>query len=160
MTLRSALPLEVLMGFVLVGCAAGGGNAPPTTQSESAPLTTPSPEAAAPAGELSGTSWRLEDLAGAAALPNIEATLEFPEAGKVAGRGSCNRFFGTVEISGQSIKFGPLAATKMACADDAANAQEVKYLQALQGAERFAFVGPALLIYSKGIEKPLRFARK
>jgi heat shock protein HslJ len=48
----------------------------------------------------------------------------------------------------------------MACADDAANAQEKKYLEALQAAERFAFDGPSLLIYSKGMEKPLRFARK
>jgi heat shock protein HslJ len=160
MILRSTLPVGVLMGLVLVGCAAGGGNAPPTTRSESAPLITPSPPPAAPAGELSGTSWRLEDLAGVAALPNIEATLEFPEAGKVAGRASCNRFFGTVEISGESVKFGPLASTKMACIDDATNAQEVKYLQALQGAERFAFDGPALFIYSKGMDKPLRFARK
>jgi heat shock protein HslJ len=152
--------MNVLMGLVLVGCAAGVGNAPPTTRTESAPVITPSPPAAAGAGELPGSSWRLEDLAGVAALPNVEATLEFPEAGKVAGRASCNRFFGTVELSGESIKFGPLASTKMACIDDATNAQEVKYLQALHGAERFAFDGPALLIYSKRMDKPLRFARK
>jgi heat shock protein HslJ len=159
MILRSTLPLEVMMGFVLVGCAAGGGNAPPTTRSEIAPLTTPSPPTAPP-GELSGTSWRLQDLGGESALEGVEATVEFPEAGKVAGRGSCNRFFGTVEISGQSIKFGPIAATKMACIDDAANAQEKKYLEALAAAERFALDGPALLIDSKGMEKPLRFTRK
>lgn len=160
MIVRSTLPLKVLLGLVLVGCVAGGGNPPPTTRSESAPPTTPSPQPAAPAGDLSGTSWRLEALGGEKALEGVEATLEFPEAGKVAGRGSCNRFFGTVEISGQSIKFGPLAATKMACVDDAANAQEKKYLEALAAAERFALDGPALLIYSTGTERPLRFARK
>jgi heat shock protein HslJ len=63
-------------------------------------------------------------------------------------------------ISGRSIEFGPLAATKMACMDDAANAQEVRYLEALQRAERFAFDGPALRIYSAGMERPLRFARR
>ena len=160
MILRSKLQLEVLVGLALVGCAAGGGNAPPTTRSESAPMTTPSPEPAAPAPELSGTSWQLEDLGGEKALEGVEATLEFPEPGKAAGRGSCNRFFGTVEISGQSIKFGPLAATKMACIDDAANAQEKKYLEALHKAERFALGGAALLVYSAGMERPLRFARK
>jgi heat shock protein HslJ len=67
---------------------------------------------------------------------------------------------GSVEISAPSIKFGPLAATKMACIDDAATAQEVRYLDALQKAERFAFDGPVLLIYSTGIERPLRLARK
>jgi heat shock protein HslJ len=109
--------------------------------------------------KLPGSSWRLEDLAGEGVLEGVDATLEFPETGKAGGRASCNRFFGTVEISGQSIKFGPLAATKMFCGD-ARDAQEVKYLEALQNAERFAFDGPALLVYSKGMEKPLRFARK
>ena len=107
---------------------------------------------------LPGTSWRLVSLGGEAVLEKPEATLEFPEAGKVSGRASCNRFFGTVEVSGESMKFGPLAATKMSCGD-AADAQERKYLDALQAAERFAVDGPELLIYSRGVEKPLRFAR-
>lgn len=113
-----------------------------------------------PAVDLAGTSWKLVDLGGTPALPGVEVTLEFPEAGKASGRASCNRFMGSVEISGQSIKFGPLAATKMACIDDAANAQEVRYLDALQKAERFAFDGPALLIYSTGMERPLRLDRR
>ncbi len=37
--------------------------------------------------------------------------------------------------------------------------QEAKYLQALQGAERYAWQGPHLLIYVAGSGKPLRFAR-
>lgn len=89
-------------------------------------------------------------------LEKPEATLEFPEAGKVAGRASCNRFFGTVEVSGGSIRFGPLAATKMSCGDDA-DAQERRYLQALQSAERFDFDGTALRLHSRGVEQPLRF---
>ena len=48
---------------------------------------------------LPGTSWRLVSLGGEAVLEKPEATLEFPEAGKVSGRASCNRFFGTVEIA-------------------------------------------------------------
>lgn len=111
------------------------------------------------APELAGTSWRLQDLSGSGALESVEATLEFPEVGKASGRASCNRFLGTVEVSGASIRFGPLAATKMSCGA-AADAQERKYLEALQAAERFDFDGPALRIYSKGTEKPLRFARK
>ncbi|MGH9459880.1 MAG: YbaY family lipoprotein, partial [Vicinamibacteria bacterium] len=54
--------------------------------------------------ELQGTAWRLEDLGGEGALDTVEATLEFPEAGRVAGSGSCNRFFWSVEISGESIR--------------------------------------------------------
>jgi heat shock protein HslJ len=120
------------------------------------------PEARAvqsPAVDLGGTSWQLEDLGGVPALEGVEATLEFPETGKASGRASCNRFFGTVEISGQSIKFGPLAATKMFCSG-ATDAQERRYLDALQKAERFELDGPQLRIYSTGTERPLRFVRK
>ena len=58
------------------------------------------------------------------------------------------------------MNFGPLASTKMACIDDAMSAQEKKYLEALQAAERFAFDGPTLLISSRGNDQPLRFSRK
>jgi heat shock protein HslJ len=137
---RRALLLLRLAALVLAGCA--------------------SRTAAPPSPGLSGTKWRLGELAGLRAIPGVEATLEFLEEGKVAGRASCNRFLGTVEISGESIKFGPLASTKMACVDDAANAQERKYLEALQAAERFAFEGPVLLVYSRATDRPLRFARR
>ena len=150
MRFRSALPLIGLVGFAIAGC---------TAQAPASQKTSPQAAAPSPAG-LHRTAWRLDEIGGTAAIPGVEVTLEFPEEGKAGGRGSCNRFFGTVEISGESIKFGPLASTKMACIDDAANAQEKKYLAALQAAERFAFDGPALLIYSPGNDQPLRFSRK
>ncbi len=109
---------------------------------------------------LVGTAWRLEDLGGAGVLDRVEATLGFPEAGKIAGSGSCNRLFGTVQISGQTIKFGPLGSTRMSCVEAVMN-QEAKYLKALQDAERFTrHPTGALLIYYKGAEKPLRFMPK
>jgi heat shock protein HslJ len=143
---------------LLLPVTLGAGCAPPAAPpAASTPAPTP---AAAAALSLIGTIWRLQDLGGTAAIPGVEATLEFPEAGRAGGRGSCNRFFGTVEISGETIRFGPLAATKMACLDPAANAQEKKYLEALQAAERFAFDGPALLVYPRGNGAPLRFIRR
>jgi heat shock protein HslJ len=150
----AALAVVGVAGLAFAGCA-GQPPAGPAT----GPAAAPAPSTAASTG-LWGTAWRLGDLAGVAAIPGVEATLEFPEAGKAGGRGSCNRFFGTVEISGESIQFGPLAATKMACMDAAANQQETKYLAALQAAERFAFDGPALLVYPRGGGAPLRFVRK
>jgi heat shock protein HslJ len=107
---------------------------------------------------LPGSEWLLEDLAGGGVLDQVQATLTFLEAGKVGGNGSCNRFFGTAEIHGENLKFGPLGATRMACAEPVMN-QETKYLRALQGAERFAWKDPYLVIYCKGFEKPLRFTR-
>jgi heat shock protein HslJ len=107
---------------------------------------------------LPGSEWLLEDLAGSGVLDQVQATLTFLEAGKVAGNGSCNRFFGTAEIHGENLKFGPLGATRMACPEPVMN-QETKYLRALQAAERFAWKDPYLAIYCKGFEKPLRFTR-
>jgi putative lipoprotein len=107
---------------------------------------------------LWGTAWRLVELGGAGVLDGVEATLEFPQAGRASGNGSCNRFFGSVEISGESISFSNLGSTQMGCADEVAH-QEAEYFKALQGAERFGFDGSALLIHSKDMDGPLRFVR-
>lgn len=66
---------------------------------------------------------------------------------------------GTVEISGESVKFSPLGATLMSCAEAVMN-QETSYLKALVDAERFALDGSRLLIYGKGTGHPLRFVPK
>jgi heat shock protein HslJ len=108
---------------------------------------------------LPGSEWVLTDLAGVPALSNVKATLAFPEAGRVAGNASCNRFTGTVAVADDSIKFGPLASTRMACADNAVSAQEDNYLMALGAATRYAYRDPYLLIYADGFAKPLRFTR-
>ena len=107
---------------------------------------------------LSGSEWLLEDLGGSGVLDHVQVTLTLPEAGKVAGNGSCNRFFGAAEIHGDAIKLGPLGSTRMACPEAVMN-QETKYLEALQAAERFEWKDPYLLIYCKGFAKPLRFTR-
>jgi heat shock protein HslJ len=112
----------------------------------------PAPEA------LVGTTWQLEDLGGAGVIDNSMTTLEFTEAGRVAGRGGCNRFFGGVEIAGESIKFGQMGATRMACAEALMN-QDDRYFKALESAERYTRNGDELLVYVRGLEKPLRFTR-
>jgi heat shock protein HslJ len=108
---------------------------------------------------LAGTEWRLEDLGWAGIIDNSQATLASPEAGRVAGNGSCNRFMGPVTIAGTSIKIGPLAGTRMACVSEAVSNQEMKYLKALEGATRYEWKDPYLLIYSDGLEKPSRFMK-
>jgi heat shock protein HslJ len=119
--------------------------------------TKPAPESPIPFS-LTGSEWLLEDLGGDGVIDAIQATLVFPEAGKVAGNGSCNRFFGPAKIMGDTIKLGPLASTRMACPEAVMN-QESKYVEALQAAEHFESKDSHLLIYCKGREKPLRFTR-
>jgi heat shock protein HslJ len=124
---------------------------------EAKPAVQPAHAQAAPFS-LSGSEWLLEDLGGRGVIDNIQATVTFPEAGKVTGNGSCNRFFGPAEVTGHSIKLGPLASSRMACPEAVMN-QETKYLEALQAGERFEWKDPYLLIYCHGWEKPLRFTR-
>jgi heat shock protein HslJ len=117
------------------------------------------PAAAAQAATLMGTERVLRDLAGAPALEKPEATLGFPEGGHAAGNGSCNRFNGSVTISGTSIKFGPLASTRKACMENGISEQEDRYLKALGAATRYERQGETLLIYFEGSDKPLTFRR-
>ena len=121
--------------------------------------STPAPEAQKPM-DLVGTEWLLEDNGGRGVLDNAQATLSFLPDGRVAGRGSCNRFTGQVTIEGAKIAFGPLATTMMAC-PPAVMDQEQKYLAALQAAERYEVsgAGPWLYIHGAGSTKPLKFIR-
>jgi heat shock protein HslJ len=153
---RLSVPLA--MAVVLMGCSdkkpmQGGA---PSTNSSSATVPNQAPT---PAINLVGTEWRLEDLGGAGIIDNSQATLVFPEAGRVAGNGSCNRFTGSLTLSGETMKISPLASTRMACAAEAVSNQEMKYLKALEGAMRYEWKDPYLLIYSEGMEKPLRFEK-
>ena len=107
---------------------------------------------------LSGSEWLLEDLGGSGVIDNIQATLTFPEAGRIAGNASCNRFSGAAQVSGDRVKLGPLASTRMACPEAVMN-QETKYLNALHAADRFEWKDPDLSIYCKGFDKPLRFTQ-
>jgi heat shock protein HslJ len=137
------------VGLIFLALIAGCANGPQQASRDGAITASPS---------LLNTTWLLEDLGGAGVLDWARATLAFTEPGKVAGSGSCNRFFGGVTLSGQSITFGQLGSTRMACVPAVAT-QEANYLKALADAERFVLDGSFLLIYAKGMDKPLRFTR-
>jgi heat shock protein HslJ len=148
-TLNSAESLVwmAFLAFFVMGC-----------NSTHNATTNPSKSNSAPAS-ITGTEWVLQDLAGTPALPSVKATLAFPEFGRVAGNASCNRFTGSTEVSGDTIKFGMLASTRMACVDNAVSSQETEYLKALAAAKRFELKDLTLLIYAEGYDKPLRFRR-
>lgn len=68
-----------------------------------------------------GREWKLVALGGAAAPIGAfgkPVTLQLDSAeSRVAGFAGCNRYFGPVTIGKDSLQFGALASTKMACAD-------------------------------------------
>jgi heat shock protein HslJ len=127
--------------LALVACGKGGdGQAPPL-------------------GPLAETSWVLEDLAGTGVVEPGRATLAIDALSRASGKGSCNRFSGPVTISGDSISFGPLISTRMACVEPALMTQESSYLVALGRAARYTVEGATLRIFLEGGGEPLRFSR-
>jgi heat shock protein HslJ len=93
---------------------------------------------AAPDNPLLG-SWVVDSYASApgvvtAPLEGTELTAVFRLA-KVGGSAGCNTYDGPYTTNGTIAAIGPLATTRMACADDVM-AQETAFLTALQGVGR------------------------
>ena len=104
---------------------------------------------------LGGTRWLLVELGGTAARAGADqeraAYIEFsPSEGRASGNASCNRFSGPYSLSGDSLGFGALISTKMACADSALNAQEVAFLGALEQTRRWRMAGDTLVMSGAG----------
>lgn len=162
-TFRVGIPV-MAMTAVLLSCSdkrpVAGSGAAPSSNASTASSASPASSTSAPTPiNLVGTEWRLDDLGGAGVIDNSQATLTFLEGGRVAGNGSCNRFTGAATITGQTVKMGPMASTRMACPSEAVSNQELKYLKALEGAMHYEWKEPYLLIYCDGLEKPLRFTK-
>ncbi|MEO7964820.1 MAG: META domain-containing protein [Gemmatimonadaceae bacterium] len=89
---------------------------------------------------IAGVSWTLVQLDGTAienARGGKAPTLQINADGgalRASGMAGCNRYSGPVTQDGNSLRFGPLAATKMACP---ALQLESKYLAALNAARSF-----------------------
>ena len=67
-----------------------------------------------PGALIEGLDWRLADLGGRAVADGVEATLRF-DGRTVLGLGGCNRFTGSFDLTGETLAFGPVAATMKAC---------------------------------------------
>ncbi len=109
-------------------------------------------------GDLVGTFWLAIDVSGEGVAEGAKSTLGFIEAGKVAGRGGCNRFFGAVTIDGQSVEFGKMGSTMMACPPPMME-QEKRYLDALGEAKRFEVKDGMLLVYGTGPDPLIQFTQ-
>ncbi|RYE10318.1 MAG: META domain-containing protein [Hyphomicrobiales bacterium] len=104
-------------------------------------------------------AWLAEDIGGAGVIDDLQTTLTIAADGTVNGNGGCNGFGGRATISGDSISFGPLAGTLMACAE-AIMGQENKFHEALGKAASFRTDadGRLILLDAAGTEL-VRFIR-
>lgn len=62
-----------------------------------------------------GSHWSVVEIAGSPVPDGVSVTIEVPEAGVIAGSSGCNRYNGRFETTGETIRFGALAGTRMMC---------------------------------------------
>ncbi len=79
-------------------------------------------------GGLAGSEW------GPANAPNT--FIQFKQDGVASGSGGCNGFSGSYEVSGNSLKFSPLASTKRGCVGEVME-QEIAFFNALSKVASF-----------------------
>lgn len=79
---------------------------------------------------LDGTRWTLSEISGSPAAPGASVTLELAD-GQATGSGGCNQYRAPYTASGTTLAFGPAVSTKRACTEQALNAQETAYFDAL-----------------------------
>ena len=65
---------------------------------------------------LRGVTWLIEDVKEAGSIDTGQTSLLIAEDGKVATTIGCNRMAGRATVEGEKLTFGPLAATRKACA--------------------------------------------
>ncbi|MBF2078057.1 MAG: META domain-containing protein, partial [Synechococcales cyanobacterium T60_A2020_003] len=82
----------------------------------------------------------------------------FESSDRIVGSWGCNRYFGGLTTDEESISVGAIGSTRMAC-PPAVMDQEARFFQALSTANRIELDGPYLLVYSEGIDQPLRFTQ-
>lgn len=81
---------------------------------------------ATPAGK-----WLAEDIEGRGVIDRLQTTLDIRADGIVTGMGGCNRYAGSANTDGNTIKFLPMATTRMACSAPAMN-QEARFHATLE----------------------------
>jgi len=85
---------------------------------------------------LAGSEWRPSWIGTSEVSLKAGMFVQFKSAGKLAGHGGCNRFFGQYKISGNEIRIGSLGATRMACAEPIM-ALEMAFFSALEETKSF-----------------------
>ncbi len=108
--------------------------------------TPPNPLATKP---LEGTYWRAIELAGKPTPTQDakrEAYLVFQPGGRLSGSDGCNRLMGSYQLKEGAVTFGPMAGTRMACIDAAAEVERA-FRESLKRAMRLTTAGDRLDLF-------------
>jgi heat shock protein HslJ len=95
--------------------------------------------------DLVGTNWSLTSLGGQPPVEGAVPTLNIGDDGRATGTDGCNNFGGTYAIDGDSLKFGALISTLMAC-EEAVSTQATAFQTALADTAKFSVAGDTLTL--------------
>ena len=113
---------------------------------------------------LTGTTWRLTRYNNGtggfvSVLDGVEITAVFGDDGSLTGSAGCNTYGTSYEITGEAVQVGPVAATRMMCAEPAGvMEQESAYLEALRAVATWRIRGNALELFGAGGERLAAYA--
>jgi heat shock protein HslJ len=109
--------------------------------------TAPSP--GAQAADIEGIRWYLTEVGGSPVSPlagdKQPHMLLDPAENQATGFAGCNHFFGSYELDGSSLTFGPMGATRMAC-PDLETGLEASVFEALENTRQWKQAGGELLL--------------
>lgn len=94
-----------------------------------------------------------------AAVPDVEAHIDFDNEGRMTGNVGCNGFGGEYELDGDMITFGPIESTLMFCEGPLGD-QELATLNTLQEMTSFERNGNLLTITSADGNSSIVLERK
>ena len=162
--------LFLVCAILFVGIIAAGCSTTPTPVLTPAttviPVPTPAPTAAIVVitGPLTDPAltgnWNFKGatIAGSMpVIPNVQITLKFNNDGTFTGFGGCNNYNGGYTLTGNTTEFGktisigPIASTKMFCADT--SDLESKYLANLQNTKTYSITNNKMLLRGSGLNQ-------
>lgn len=100
---------------------------------------------------LNGTKWMIQTLNGSRVLipeGGKEVFITFSSDGRASGSSGCNTFNGKAEVSGSSMKLGPMATTRMMCPEQMDTERD--FLAALNNTASYSISGNTLSIMDAG----------
>jgi heat shock protein HslJ len=111
--------------------------------------------AAVQPAELEGTMWSVTGIVANDAVSSLpmdaEASITITD-GQAAIRTGCNSGSTSVEITDTTITFGPIALTKMACADESFNQLENHVLAVLDGEVTYEISGDSMSLLNEAAD--------
>jgi len=102
-----------------------------------------------PASLVTGAPWTIVEIGGAAVDAPEPLTLALDAEGRASGNSGCNQYATTYELTGEGLRFGPVAGTKRACVGPGADAEAALYA-ALAGVLTFEIDAADRLVLKAG----------